>query len=238
MKEYDKSKPLIAIHIPKSGGTSFCKLLEQWFDNNLYKHYYDETKGKNPKKTRLNKIISNKPREGICIYGHFNRERGFGLDTYYPEVVQFITILRDPFELVISEYFDTRRRSANWKDQSRIPGSDLEEHILNAKVNMLNHFPVEITLENYKQYINESFIYIGITEEMNTTTKAMAKKLGMPEPIALDHLNKSKRDQRIPEEFKQEFIYKHPIEYAVYNFARENYYKTWLGGYRLDTLFI
>ena len=38
MIPYDPSQPLVSLHIPKTGGTSFTKVLEQWFGDRIYLH--------------------------------------------------------------------------------------------------------------------------------------------------------------------------------------------------------
>jgi hypothetical protein len=80
MKQYDKEHPLIAIHVPKTAGTSFRKVLEQWFGNRLHFHYYDEIMGAMPTKVRLKHRFTNRFREGICIYGHFAKTSLHGKD--------------------------------------------------------------------------------------------------------------------------------------------------------------
>jgi len=45
----------------------------------------------------------------LLVYGHFNRDHGFGVEQYYPEVNQFMTMLRDPFEAAISMYYFHRK---------------------------------------------------------------------------------------------------------------------------------
>jgi hypothetical protein len=106
MKKYDSKKPLISIHIPKCAGNSFVITLRKWFKENLYLHYFDEKNNKAPQRYNLKAgILSRKFKKGICVHGHFNNERNFGVRDYYPEADQFITILRDPLEILQSRYF-------------------------------------------------------------------------------------------------------------------------------------
>lgn len=95
MRTYKYREPLISIHVPKAGGTSFINVLEQWFGKGLHKSYYSERTGKMPKKVRLKKWLLQEYRPNLCVHGHFNRDRGFGIDDYYPSS-QLISILRDP----------------------------------------------------------------------------------------------------------------------------------------------
>jgi hypothetical protein len=223
VRAYDPSRPLIAIHVPKTGGVSFRDILARWFGRRLYRHYYDERRGRMPKKRRLTGILSRSFKPGICIYGHFNHARGFGIQDYYPEVDQFITVLREPFELVVSDYFFRRRVGGTWRDQSRVPAEDLETFVRNAQPNMLGHFPFELTLDNYRSMLEKHFIHVGITEEMNASVRTIAAKLGFAPPAEMPVRNQSVRTESVPYELRAAFREKHPLEYAVYEFAVDNH---------------
>lgn len=225
MRKYEKKKPLIAIHLPKSGGTSFGKILRQWYSPKLYFFYGNNIKGKIPKKVRLKKFFSNQFREGICIYGHFNKSRGFGIKKYYPEVDQFITIIREPFEMAVSEYFFLRKVGKDCKVKWSIPENDIETYLTSCTPNMLNHFPCDLTMDNYKDLLEEHFIHIGMTEDMVTSVRIIAEKLGFSFAQNIETFNTTERTQRVPYELKKDFMERHPVEYAVYEFAKANYNK-------------
>ena len=106
MKKYDPKKPLISIHIPKCAGSSFSAILKSWFGKGYLGHYHDEKQDIAPIRHNLkSRLFFREYKPGICIHGHFNHDRGNGTQDYYPEVDQFITILRDPFDLHLSNYF-------------------------------------------------------------------------------------------------------------------------------------
>ena len=155
------------------------------------------------------------------IYGHFNKHRGFGIEDYYPEVLQFITILRDPFETAISTYFYIRKVSHTWKDQSRVQTEDLENYLRTSSLNILNHFPREINLDNFKDIIEEFFVEIGITENLPHSLEKISRKLGKGfDPATLETVNATERDQRVPNDYRDQFRDKHPLEHSVYDFAK------------------
>jgi hypothetical protein len=104
MREYNPKDPLIAIHIPKTGGTSIRDLFREWFGSGLLTHY----KSKDALPTRHDLSCIQDSNIPIAIYGHFNQLRNFGITQYYPMVNQFVTILRDPFERAVSRYFFNR----------------------------------------------------------------------------------------------------------------------------------
>lgn len=175
-----------------------------------------------PQKIDLHKLHSlDNP---LVLYGHFNKFRGFGVEDYYPDVDQFITILRDPFELLISHYFFVKKQSGNWKDQSRVPEKDLHSYLRNTKPNMLIHFPREMNLDNYKNIIEEFFIEIGIAEKLAISLQRIADKLGYEfDKNQLQILNTTEHDQDIPGSFRDHFIKLNPLEFAVYEYAQSRY---------------
>ncbi len=219
MRKYDRSQPLIVIHVPKAAGNSSQKFFKTWYGNRFLRHYLNEQKGQMPKKYNLDAIhTATKP---IVLHGHFNKLRKFGVEDYYPGAKQFITILRDPYELTISHYFYTRKTGSKWKDKTRIPKEEeIEKYLINAKANMLNHFPRQVTNNNYKEIIEEYFIEIGITEHLRDSMKWIAHKLGMSYNDAmLGHHNATERDQEVPRYLKEIFIENNQLEFDVYNYA-------------------
>ncbi len=65
MIPYDPSQRLVSLHIPKTGGTSFTKVLEQWFGDRIYLHY--------PDLPHLTRLAPNQP--GLLAHGHFNIDK-------------------------------------------------------------------------------------------------------------------------------------------------------------------
>jgi hypothetical protein len=87
MREYNPKEPLIAIHIPKTGGTGVRELFSEWFGSGLITHY----KGKHGLPDRHDLCSMKNDNLPIALYGHFNQLRNFGITQYYPDVNQFIT---------------------------------------------------------------------------------------------------------------------------------------------------
>jgi hypothetical protein len=222
MRKYDRALPLIFIHIPKTAGTSVRTIFSKWYSNALYEHYFNECTGSPPQKLDLAWLHSiSRP---VAVYGHFNRLRGAGVEDYYPEAKQFITILRDPFEMEISNYYFIRKVSTNWKDQSRVPKTDLRQHLMNSSPNMLNQFPRLVTRDNYQEQIEEFFIEVGIMERLSDSVQLIAEKLNMPfQRDWLPHIFATDRDQDHPYDLREEYIEKHPLEFDVYNYAASKF---------------
>lgn len=123
MKAYDPSCPLVFIHVPKTAGSSVRRIFTQWFGERFVPHYFDEANGTPPQRSPL--FDQHSPELPVCVYGHFNRKRGFGVQDNYPDARQFMTVLRDPFEMAISGYYFMRNTGAGWKDKSNLPDGEL-----------------------------------------------------------------------------------------------------------------
>ncbi len=222
MIHYDRNKPLIFIHIPKCGGTSLVNIFRDWFENRCYRHYYRKHEGLMPEKYPL--------KEGICIYGHFNRKRGFGVEDYYPEVDQFVTFLRDPLEMAKSNYFYWKKilRSlkielGTLKEGDHFDFRDIQDFFSKRpRSHLLNFLPQDINEKNFKEILEQKFIYIGITEDLENSVNRMAQCLDCPQ-AAISHLNKSQRDEELPLEMEEKFKAENKLEYLVYNYVKLRY---------------
>ncbi len=75
-----------------------------------------------------------------------------------------------------------------------------------------------MSMNNYKEILEKNFVYIGVMEDLQTSINVLANKLGFP-TLEVGYLNTSERYQKIEKGLKEEFIMKHPLEYAIYNDA-------------------
>jgi hypothetical protein len=217
MKEYNPHKPLIFIHIPKSAGTTVQHIFRKWFAHNLYLHYYNEPCGLLPTLTHLPNAQS--LHEPIIIYGHFNNDRGFGIKNSYPECDQFITILREPLELALSNYFFVKKHTHKRLHQPSFLQMSVEEYLLNVPINMLNHFPCCVNHDNYKQILEEKFVYVGITEDLRKSLKNISRLLRKRMPLFIGRTNQTARPRMITEKYKRMFRERNQLEYAVYHYG-------------------
>jgi hypothetical protein len=222
MRSYDRSQPLIFIHVPKAAGTTTRQIFDQWFGAGLLPHYYRESEAKMPEKHDI--FALHRFDQPLVVYGHFNRKRQFGIEDYYPDARQFISILRDPFELMVSAYFFMNRHAHGWADRTRAPGPSVNDYLNQNKSTMLNHFPRMVTFDNYKEIIEEFFIEIGIAERLEASMQRIANKLGMPfDTTTLGYLNVSERNQEVAGHLRDIFVDNNQLEYAVYNYVKNKF---------------
>jgi hypothetical protein len=241
MKDYDRKKPVISIHIPKCAGTTLREVLQKWYGKKLYPHYFDTRRSRMrnyfdirrsrmPKKYNLKSgFFKQKFKEGVCIHGHFNKAKSYGPLDYYPEIDQFFTFLREPFELRVSLYFHAKRQENKGRRAKQVTENyrDVNDYLskeVRSNPYILNFMPYEMTMDNYKEILDKYFIYIGLTEDMQTSVNVLAARLGFP-PTEVGRLNTAEYDEEISTEFREELRCNQPLEYAIYEYALNTYNK-------------
>lgn len=224
MKNYDKEIPLISIHIPKCGGSSFKEAVSKWYGKNLYFHYYNEKDGLMPKKIKLKPWHLIGYKENLCIHGHFNHKRGFGVDDYYPEIKQAITFLRDPLETALSVFFyghKLMKENKSYRNGKKFEIiNDIDEFLENRNSYISYFLPKGMNRNNINQYINDYFVHIGVMEHFQKSMDILAEKLNKP-IIKIGHENISKRTQEPSKDSINKFKSKCEFEYYLYDRALE-----------------
>jgi hypothetical protein len=227
MRDYDPDKPLISIHIPKCAGTSFNDVLKKWFGKGLHGHYYDEEHDRPPAKATFRPGLFGRPRR-FCVHGHFNRTRGTGPLDYYPDADQYITILRDPFEVHVSHFFWAKRLGDNLyrggeahhlRDEAYDLARYLEEE---PRSFLLNYMPYPLTEDDMAERIERDFVYVGVAEDLQTSVDRLADRLGFKR-VKVPTLNVAKRYENLPEGARERFRKDNPVECALYDYALERY---------------
>jgi len=218
---YNSKEPLISLHIPKTGGTSLRTILLRWFPNGQFLEHYPNN-GLLP--------LRHDCRGPVCIHGHFNSTRGFGVAEYYPHASQFITFLRDPFNRICSLWFffnEAKRRG------SRVPALDgdpdfetwLQRRAAtqaagNNDFSFLRQLPRSPDRERPETAFERGFVFIGITERYTESVAALAAALGKPVPTHVPHVNATQENKASLESYRAFYEQHFSDEYTVYDEAR------------------
>lgn len=220
LRQYDPTAPLVFIHLPKTAGTSVNSIVRDWFPDQFHNHYIDETGGRMPSLLSAESLANREAPP--LIYGHFNRERGAGIEKCYPDVSQFLSILRDPFDMTVSAIYFWQSVVDPQADLSAIGTKQIANRLRKRAPHTLLHFPAGITMENYREVLSQKFIHIGVTEDLPRSMAQIAARLGKPfDPEDLPRANVTERQRDFPQSMRDEYRDRFPLEHAIYDFAKE-----------------
>lgn len=225
LKTYDPSEPVIFIHVPKCAGTSFIRLLRRWYAD-AYRHpHQDETQDILIPKVQVRLPDGRFDPSIKVIHAHWDHGREYGLPYYCPEVTQYFSIVRDPFDMIVSMYFFVKGKCERNEFRYRGELQDLRtayptvDHYLDADQGWVrNHLPIDLTIDNMAQYVAEHFVYLGRFEQMETCIDQLAFVLGQKKQILPRH-NVSKYDEPIPEHRRAEIHERYPVMKRLYDYA-------------------
>jgi hypothetical protein len=221
MIKYDPLKPLISLHIAKCGGQSLRKTLKQWFKEKYRQHYFSDNDDL-PDRHELE--------PGICIHGHFENQRNFGVLDYYPNVSQFITFFRDPLNAALSLYFFWKKKNRTRQiklgfieEGGEHDYQNIDDFFLKCpRSHIPDYLPANFTRENFREEIDKKFVYIGIVEDMMISMNRLAERLGF-KPKEEVWVNTSEHNETLSPELKEKFILENGYAYDIYHHARELY---------------
>lgn len=235
MKRYDPSRPLISVHIPKCAGTSLAHVLRTWFGSGgYYTHYVGERQGTPPARHRLWGTCG--PEMGldrpVCVHGHFNRARGLGVDRFYPEVDQLITVIRDPFAMCVSNYRYVRDAARLGTAGAMRDGAphpiirndwSLRDFVAcSPRSYLLDFLPAELNRDNFAEVLERTFLYVGVAECLDASVADLAQLLGFP-PIAAPLENRSSAAVEGEESLRDLFEAANPLEMEVFRHVRRQF---------------
>jgi hypothetical protein len=163
------------------------------------------------------------------VHGHFEPARQTGVVDYYPAARQFITVLREPFDIWLSWFHYIHRNRANPLALARNPWMDqvparLEEFIEQLDQwrghvgGMLAFIPFALSLENFRDCLEEHFVHIGVVETLAASSVELAVRLGFC-PRQVSALNRSRHHAAVSAELRAIYRRSHELEYAVYDYA-------------------
>lgn len=206
-KPYNPNLGLIMLHIPKCAGQSLQISLEMACNNSYCLSYFYPDIGVN--------LAKNWNSRRSIVLGHFIRWKGQSIETTCPLASQFITILRDPFDVCVSAYFYGLKEGFTWATSMSI------EDFLNWW--LLQDFgPLTGALPEFK--FDESvidyckrFVYIGTVSKIDRFYSEVGRILGVKfewNGIA----NTSEYTKSVPD-LRSAFRRKFSRDYLLYDFV-------------------
>lgn len=211
---------LISIHIPKTAGTSFGRMLRQKFRDALLEDYAD-TPLSHASLPRIGRALASMPaaaakaRRFQAVHGHFLAIK------YLPVKGHVVTWLRHPAQRVVSRYEHYLRDVAEGRPLQNVsglhPGLTLEEFSLIPRFRN--------TCAKYLWgYPRQRVDCYGLSENMASSLAHMQNKLGLAlGPVQLTNANPDKQSSEYRLEPSQEraLLALNAQDYRLWCWARE-----------------
>lgn len=212
---------IISLHIAKSGGKSFYKILQDQYGERLDPRNRRRDFMDIPKEKSLNP--ENIPPHINVIHGHLWYLHIQHLHQMYQPKI--ITWLREPVERVISNYYflmSRIRKDANHR----------QKHKYNYSLLEYAHDSIQNKMTKYLEGISlEDIYFIGLTECYNKGIHLLSSQLEWKQPIVHYHINQRKehtvfndiktRPSDINQRMRDEIAYLNTEDVLLYQKAKE-----------------
>jgi len=175
---------IVFIHIPKTAGTSFRKLLDSHYPGKALLPLYEPY----PYQPEVLARLKKRARQAAAAIGHVP----FGIDRQLGVEAGYVTFLREPVQRVIS-YYRHNQRHANARFHQQIKDGMTLADILRSGIDpefnnnmtrmisgvgdnslLLDQAILEQAMEN----IERRFLYVGLTEHFDQSVNQLGACLG------------------------------------------------------------
>lgn len=229
-------KKLIFLHIPKTAGSTFHMILNKRYDKSHIKNLFGSRMSEPEINTFINEPLKNKDNIQL-LKGHMP----FGMHNYLPGNSHYISVLRDPVERVISQYYYIKKNTYNPlhnqvvkegmtisefvksgiaigmnNGQCRFLHGDIEDYGFNECDNTL--------LDKVKDHINKHFIWLGITERFDESVLVLSNLLDWDTPpyYIRENVSKSKKNRNELSEEEISLIKSYnTLDLKLYSYAND-----------------
>lgn len=221
---------LISVHVPKTGGTSFQKILRDLYGEG-FREDYAWTEGRPSfMMNGFDELSDEEVREAVkgiqCIHGHFAAKKYKRLRSVDGISPFFVTWLRDPVERAISTYFFLRGldtpedQQPDWERKAKTMGM-LEffketPYGSNRQSAQLREMPIS------------AFSFIGIMEQYQESIELFLHQFSpstnsIDIPHELQNRNKTGDRYQIEEEVHRVLIEKNEHDFRLYQAGLDNF---------------
>lgn len=212
---------LIHLHMPKSGGTTLKNIIK---NNYPPKAYFDVYQDEKQREHTLEALCKE---DVLCIQGHFP----FGVHKYFSTPSTYITLLRNPIQRVISEYFfiknNPRHNLYQLVNNTSLEDYQQQEQNKNLQTRLLSGqigCPLtDLDLEQAKVNMQAYFSVVGITEMFNESLYLMKEKFNWKNiQYTKQNITKKKPTiEQLPASTIQSIKTNNHFDIKLYQFAKQ-----------------
>lgn len=218
------TKPLVVfVHIPRTGGTTLWSVLNAAYPAGRVRRVI-EGGNQQVQQAALDLMADGAP--GLDVLGgHFR----YGVHKGCPRDVQYMTLLRDPTDMLLSRYYKILRKPEK-RRHAEFSGGDVDESealrqmARNSQTAKLAGLPLgtPVLPEHLDQARKnlESFAVVGLMDRFDETLMLMKHVFGWKRYPYYERLNAgSNRPSSIVQDVYQLGRELNPLDYALYDFA-------------------
>lgn len=230
------TKTLIFQHLHRTGGTTLFSIMRRYFDRDAV-YRIDEFRNAEKYSVEHFLSLSQEERDKIkLLRGHLP----FGMHAYFSHPCDYITILRDPVDRVVSEY----SRLALWDDRAHIKNFEKLEGMsfhdfVNGNLAAVRNYQTRVLSGNWvgqyeeatplgedalreaKNNLKKYCFVVGVTDKLDETIVVLAKAFGWRNPYYFERRNVAKRTSDISPGDLEIIRDNNTLDSELYRFARE-----------------
>jgi hypothetical protein len=166
-----QAQMVLSLHIPKTAGLTFSRLLAEVFREDFYRTYWEITNCRG-------EIMPDFPANARCIHGHINPDM---LLTRFPSAL-LVTWVREPVQRLASLYHYWRREP-DWRHP-------LCQTLHEQRLSLLDFARQEAARNEMSRYFGRlrpvDFSFIGIFEDLPTSLERFFQQFDLP-PLPISH---------------------------------------------------
>ncbi|HEY9770735.1 MAG TPA: sulfotransferase family 2 domain-containing protein [Coleofasciculaceae cyanobacterium] len=236
MTNYNQGQTIVFLHIPKTAGTTLHLIIERQYNSGKIVTIHTPVENA-AQISRIQKLTPTQQQQVRVIKGH----TFWGWHQLLPESCAYFTLLRNPVERFISNYYFLLKKEGhplgqklleekvtiedfvNWTGEDNYQTRFLAKNIGEGNLDIKGSECTRETLERAKRNLRENFAVVGIVEEFDKTLLLLKKTFGWKN-IFYKVKNKNKQrpsNNLIPQKTLKLIKEKNKLDLELYNYATE-----------------